>query len=59
MAKYVISEVLGSAYSKDGEEIVQFPMSIDGSFNTEEAAVVETWDEASTEERDRILKSLG
>jgi len=58
MTKYVISETLGSAFSKDGEEVVQYPMSIDGSFNTEEAAVVETWDEAATEEKDRILKSL-
>jgi hypothetical protein len=56
--QYVISQKFGAVYSKEDNDICCSPISIDGSFNTEDSGAVETWDNTDVAEQDRIIKLL-
>ena len=58
MTKYVVSEKFGTVYCKDVDEIAFYPMSNDGTFDTDEGGIVATWQDMDVAEKDRIIKLL-
>ena len=55
---YVISKEFGTAYCKRGDEVMFYPMSTNGTFNTEEGGAVENWDDMNPIEKERIISLL-